>query len=185
MDVRVWAPVASAVFAFLAATASWVSIRLTRRQWLASQRPYLVPQLVRVADGSVRLEIRNTGAGGAYGVRFCVAVGTEFVAGYAGPHFGGYLATDETAIVETQLTSDGDVTGVVTYWDTIDRVLMSRLDIPGVHEVRGRRRRRSDPTDPDEAFRKCYGRSANEGRTSVRGVGKSKVPAGASGSSTN
>jgi hypothetical protein len=185
-DLQTWAPVASAVFAFLAATASWVSIRLTRRQWLASQRPYLVPQLVRAADGTIRLEVRNTGAGGAYGVRFCIAVGTEFLTGYAGPQFGGYLATDETAVVQTGLTAqDGEIDGVVTYWDTIDRIFVSTLDAPQAREVRGRRRRATDPTDPEDAFRKSYRRPADVGRTRVSGLGKPKIPAGAAARSTN
>jgi hypothetical protein len=181
-DVRTWAPAASALFAFLAATASWASIRIARRQWLAAQRPYLVGQLMKDPSGRRRLEIRNTGSGGAHGVRFCVVVGDEYVTGYAGPSMGGYLGTDETAVVETALHEDGppETFGVVACWDASDRVHVSGLDSAASRVVRRAwfRRKDADATDPESAFAHRYGWKASAGRTKVAGVGKAKLPAG-------
>ncbi len=76
-DLRTWAPVASALFAAFAAGASWRSIALGRAQWRLSHQPYVVGQLLTNQYGVTRLEIRNTGAGAAYGIRFCVITGDQ------------------------------------------------------------------------------------------------------------
>jgi hypothetical protein len=93
---------------------------------------------------------------------------------------GGYLATDETAIVELDFRPDAptQVSGVVTYWDTIDRVHVRGLHAAGPRLVRRRLLRFRDLTDPEQAFLRLYGQAAPENRTKVRGSGKAKLPAG-------
>lgn len=113
-------------------------------------------------------------------MRFCVVVGDEYVTGYAGPGMGGYLATDETAIVELHLRPDAPAkaSGVVTYWDTIDRVHVRGMHAAGPRLLRRRELNREDPTDPEQAFRRLYGWAAAEERKKVDAVGKAKLAAG-------
>jgi hypothetical protein len=94
-----WITVASVALAAVAATASWASVHLSRRQWLLAQQPFLQGQVVIRHSGEREFKILNAGAGAARGVRFCVAVDEKFAAGYAGPQYGGLLDSGETATV--------------------------------------------------------------------------------------
>ncbi len=112
-----WAPVASAALSAVAALAAWAAVRLNWKQWRASQTPELRGQAVhRQKTDELKFTILNGGAGAARGVGFCVAVGEEYVAGFADPNMGGFLNPGERVTVTTQLTpgEESTVRGVVT-----------------------------------------------------------------------
>jgi hypothetical protein len=106
--VPVWISLVGVGLAALAAASSWASVRLSRRQWLLSQQPFLRLQLQVEANGDRVLKILNAGPGSARGLRFCLVAGEEFTAGYAGPQFGGVLDAGQTAevILDLQATRD-------------------------------------------------------------------------------
>jgi hypothetical protein len=135
-EVRDWAPAASAGFAFLAATASWASVRLNHRQWRQSRMPNVHAQMWhKQKTNRIELVILNAGPGVARGVGFCVVLGDEYVAGFAGPNMGGFLNPGERVVVETDFTA-GNVTkyeGVVTCDD-----VLGRFHSWAIHPVRHR-----------------------------------------------
>jgi hypothetical protein len=157
-DVSTWAPVASATAAALAAGASWISVRLSRKQWKAAQRPELRLQAWD-RGGTIEIVIVNAGGGFARGVGFCVVVGTEYVAGFAGPNLGGFLDSGQRVVVNAQLTrSSNQVQGVVTCHD-VDGFFHAWDAARDQHRVwRGRFTRRALPADPSgqEALNAFY-----------------------------
>jgi hypothetical protein len=117
-----WAPAASGLFAACAAAASWAAVRLNYRQWRASRLPELrIQGWHKHKTGKIEFIILNAGAGVARGVGFCVVFGEEYVSGFAGPNFGGFLNPGERVTVETDLTpgSAGEYQGVVTCDDVV------------------------------------------------------------------
>lgn len=167
-----WIALASAVFAALAASASWASVRFNRRQWLASQQPFLVLQLSVEPSGGLRLVILNAGNSAARGVRFCVAARKQFAAGYAGGEFGGYLAPGQRARIKLELSGkDGDkIRGVAVCWDGAGRVqrFSDRGDCENLARPRGNSETASDPL---EAFSSFFGAQALQGHHRVQGQG--------------
>lgn len=154
----VWISLAGVALAALAAAASWASVRLSRRQWLLSQQPFLSIQLLIEGNGDRVLKILNGGPGAARGVRFCLAAGDEYVAGYAAAQFGGVLDTGERAevLLDLKATRSDSVQAVATCWDGVERI--HRFSAHADHSVQ--RKPRRDPTgatDPEAAFRDQYG----------------------------
>lgn len=78
-----WAQVGATAFAAVAAIASWVAVRQSRRAF----EDTLLPRLVGVwkepaaSGGRVQLEIANTGNGFAYAASFYVISGSQYVRG--------------------------------------------------------------------------------------------------------
>jgi hypothetical protein len=168
-----WIALAGAIFAALAACASWASVRLNRRQWLGSQQPYLSVQLVIERGGERVLNILNGGPGLARGVRFCVVAGEEFASGYAGPQFGGWLGPGQRAQIVLELAVPGGskMRGVAVCWDGAERV--HRFSDSGEHTINSRPRGPAEAaSDPEEAFRETFGVDLLAGRRRVAGRGR-------------
>lgn len=172
-----WITAASVALAAVAATASWASVRLSRRQWLLAQQPFLRGQVVIRHSGERELKILNAGAGAARGVRFCVAVDEKFAAGYAGPQYGGLLVSGETATVVLDLEGAKGLKalGVVLCWDAVGRV--HQFTMEGKHSTFRRRPSSESSTDPEAAFEKVYGRHALSELLRVGGRGRESTPA--------
>lgn len=170
-----WITVVSVALAALAATASWASVRLSRRQWLLTQQPFLRGQVIIRQTGERELRILNAGAGAARGLRFCVAVENEFAAGYAGPQYGGLLAPGATATVVLDLAGEGGLkaVGVVLCWDAADRV--HQFTMEGKHRVLRRRSFSDSSTDPEAAFENVYGRHSLGELLRVGGTGRKEA----------
>lgn len=171
--VPVWISLAGVSLAALAAAASWASVRLNRRQWLLSQQPFLSVQLLIEANGDRVLKILNGGPGAARGVRFCLAAGGEYVAGYAGAQFGGVLNTGERTevILDLQATRNDAIQAVATCWDGVEQV--HRFTAHGDHSVeRKPRRNTTSATDPEAAFRDQYGSDSLRDLRRVSGRGR-------------
>jgi hypothetical protein len=148
-----WAPVASAGLASIAAAAAWGNVWQSRRQWLLTQRPVVVPQFVFNRDKQrIELHLHNVGPGIARGLRFCAVVGAEYCAGYAGPNYGAMLKSDELRIVGINLTSLDTPAAlcVVTCLDSTDRVHV--FDEQGRHRTGPVRDSATAETDPETAF---------------------------------
>lgn len=177
VETQSWITVASVALAALAAAASWASVRLSRRQWLLAQQPFLRSQVVIRETGERELRILNAGAGSARGVRFCVAVEEKFGAGYAGPQYGGFLASGDTAIVVLGLDGKKGLKakGVTLCWDAAGRV--HEFTMEGRHNVLDRPSSSESSTDPEAAFRKVYGRNGLDGLLRVEGRGKDSLTA--------
>lgn len=171
--VPVWISLAGVGLAALAAAASWASVRLNRRQWLLSQQPFLSIQLLIEANGERILKILNGGPGSARGVRFCVAVGDEYVAGYAGAQFGGVLNTGERAevVLDLKATREDQIQAVATCWDGVERI--HRFSARADHSVQRKpRRHASNGTDPERAFCEQYGSDSLRDLRRVHGRGR-------------
>jgi hypothetical protein len=172
----IWVALGSTIFAALAAGASAVSVWLNRRQWLASQEPFLLLQLGIEASGERVLNILNAGPSSARGLRFCVAAGEEFAAGYAGPQFGGYLAPGERAELVLGLTAEGKekMRAVAVCWDGAGRI--QRFNDGGEREIlRPSKSSAEVASDPEAAFRSVFGDNSLQGLRRVEGRGR-KVP---------
>lgn len=169
--VRDWAPTASAALAALAATASWVSVRANRRQWLLASRPCLSSQLEMRSNGDIEMTVLNAGPGSARGLRFCVVAGDQFATGYAGPQYGGVLGAQERAVVVLRLKSrhGEQVQGVVLCWDPIGR--LHCFTMHGEHRLLRSQRRGPDPSEPQAAYLKLYGKRSLDGLQRVDGHG--------------
>lgn len=164
----------SAACAALAATAAWRNAYLSRRQWLASQAPILVGQIV--AGGQVELQITNVGAGLARQPRFCVIVGDEYVVGYAGPAFGSILKSGEERRIRTELsTRTGKATGVITCLDSADRIHV--FSLKGDHSVYRLRGRAEDALDPLREMRRQRPEVDLNALRVVRGASSERRPA--------
>lgn len=177
-NIQGWAPVASTALAAIAATAAWFNVRHSRRQWLTAHRPVIVAQLVdRPERGRIELELLNTGVGAARRVRFCVVLGDQFVAGYAGPNFGAVLKSDELRVVGTQLQArSGEPRCVVTCLDNADRLHV--FDTDGGHRVRRLRGDLIKATDPVAAFRSRYSSVDLDTLQQVGGAAHEKLTTG-------
>lgn len=172
--VPVWISLAGVGLAALAAAASWASVRLNRRQWLLSQQPFLSIQLLIEANGDRVLKILNGGPGSARGVRFCVAAGDEYVAGYAGAQYGGVLNTGGRAevVLDLKATRNDSIQAVATCWDGVERI--HRFTAHGGHSVKRKPRRDpTDATDPEAAFQDQYGTDSLGDLRRVGGRGRS------------
>ena len=168
-----WITAVSVAFAAIAAAASWVSIHLSRRQWILAQQPFLSAQLVIRHTGERELRILNAGVGAARGVRFCVVVEDKFVAGYAGPQYGGFLVPGDTACVVVDLNGlkGARARGVVLCWDGAGRV--HRFTMEGEHSVLRRPPSMSEAsTNPEAAYQDIYGSGTLESLLRVSGRGK-------------
>lgn len=168
-----WIALAGAVFAALAACASWASVRLSRRQWLGSQEPHLLIQLVIERGGERVLNILNGGPGPARGVRFCVAAGDEFASGYAGPQFGGWLPPGERAQIVLELTASvgPKMCGVAVCWDGAGRV--HQFTDSGRHTAISRPKHPAEAaSDPEATFRAVFGDTDLRGLHRVAGRGR-------------
>lgn len=174
--VPIWVALASTIFAALAAGASAVSVLLNRRQWLASQEPFLLLQLGVESNGERVLNILNAGPSSARGLRFCVAAGDEFAAGYAGPQFGGYLAPGERAELVLDLTAEGSekMRAVAVCWDGAGRIQLF-TDSGEREALRPSKTSPETASDPEVAFRSIFGASSLQGLRRVKGRGR-KVP---------
>jgi len=65
-----WAPAISAAFAAVAATASWIAVRQTRRDFRLARQPEMEIQVIEGLDtGSVKIMIHNHGRSAARGVK--------------------------------------------------------------------------------------------------------------------
>jgi hypothetical protein len=101
--VTTWAPVASATAAALAATASWVSVQLTRTTLVRARRPVLdLTALVDGATGSVTIEVENVGGGIARDAVVILAEGGACLIAAIPP--AGRLAPGRRVQLETPLT---------------------------------------------------------------------------------
>ena len=98
------APVASAVFAAVAATASFLSVRQARRIWEAERRPQLHAQALTFPPPSqeVALVIHNGGGKLAKGTGFAVVRAKNYSFGYV---LDGFMRPGETAYVTTDLSA--------------------------------------------------------------------------------
>jgi hypothetical protein len=68
-----WAPAASAGCAAIAAIASWVTVRQTRRDFVAARRPELEIMVIENLDtGALKVHFQNHGEAAARNVRFVV-----------------------------------------------------------------------------------------------------------------
>jgi hypothetical protein len=171
--VPAWLSLVGLAFAALAAGASWASVRLNRRQWLLSQQPFLRLQLLVEPSGDHVLKILNAGPGSARGVRFCLAAGEEYVAGYAGPQFGGFLDAGDKAevVLDLQATRNDPLQAVAVCWDSVERI--HRFSAHDDHFVRrGPRRSPLTASDPEKAFLEIYGQNALENLRQVSGHGR-------------
>jgi hypothetical protein len=175
--VQDWAPVASTALAAAAAAAAWLNVRQSRRHWLDAQRPVLVPQVVdNETETRIELAILNAGPGAARGVRFCLVLGGEFVAGYAGPNLGALLRTDESRTIKTQLSDRGASPAcVTTCLDSVDRVHV--FDLHGGHIIHSPRAVDQASGDPVVAFRAVYPDIDLDEMTQVGGAAARKDPA--------
>ncbi|HEU4973982.1 MAG TPA: hypothetical protein VFT50_02750 [Baekduia sp.] len=171
---RDWAPVASTSFAAVAATVAWANVRQSRRHWLLAQQPALVPQVVdHTAEARIELHLLNAGAGSARGLQFCLVLGDEYVAGYAGPNLGGLLKSDETRVVKTQLTArTGSPLCVVTCLDSVGRVHV--FDLQDRHEILGTGRSHELKSDPIHQFARRYPDTDVREMTKVAGAALAK-----------
>src|SRR5918996_4210380 len=81
-----WAPAVSAGFAAIAATASWIAVRQTRRDFRLSRQPELEIRVIEGLDtGTVKVLIQNHGRGAARGVKFVVVEGDDAIYGFLPP----------------------------------------------------------------------------------------------------
>jgi hypothetical protein len=170
--IPVWISLAGVGLAALAAGASWASVHLSRRQWLLSQQPFLRLQLLVEPNGDRVLKILNAGPGNARGIRFCLAAGHEYVAGYAGPQFGGLLSPGDKAevVLEIQATKNDPVQAVVVCWDGAERI--HKFSAHDDHIVRRKTRNPLTATDPEKTFREIYGQRALENLRQASGQGR-------------
>ena len=168
-----WIALAGAIFAAVAACASWASVRLNRRQWLGSQEPHLLIQLVIERGGERVLNVLNGGPGPARGVRFCVVAGKEFASGYAGPQFGGWLPPGERAQIVLELTASerSKMRGIAVCWDGAGRV--HQFTDSGRHTAISRPKDPAEAaSDPEAAFRAAFGDPSLLGLHRVQGRGR-------------
>lgn len=142
-----------------------------------AQQPFLRGQVVIRHGGERELKILNAGAGAARGVRFCVVVEKKFVAGYAGPQYGGLLDPGQTSTVVLDLDGGrgAKAIGVVLCWDSVGRI--HQFTMEGDHRVLRQRSASESSTDPEAAFAKVYGRGALGDLLRVSGRGKESGPA--------
>lgn len=102
-----WAPVASAGFAAIAAIASWIAVRQTRRDFVASRKPDLEITLIENMDtGALKIHIQNHGRGSARNVRFIVVEPEAAAVGHLPPNTT--LAPGEGRTLLTPMQSSGD-----------------------------------------------------------------------------
>ena len=137
------AAVGSAIFAAMAAGASWRSVRQQRHQSEAERLPELHLKVSReIQTGQLTIFIANAGGGLARSVSFCIVEEPYVCFGDLPP--SGMLRPGETATLSTSLTSSSaltvgivdcrDQTGRLHVWDAGDHY-RSWVDPPGGRAV--------------------------------------------------
>ena len=103
------AALGTAVFAAVAAGASWASVWQNRKDRIAASQPYMTIDLIVVGDSNrVRVHLTNAGAGIARGVEFAVAAPATGQMSYGPPHPAPLFKPGESRIIETGISGDRD-----------------------------------------------------------------------------
>lgn len=106
-SVADWAPAASAAFAAVAALASWVVVRQTRRDFVAARQPDLEITVIENLDtGAVKIHIQNHGKAAGRGVKFVVVQQDTAAYGFLPPD--ATLAAGESRMLRTPMVADSE-----------------------------------------------------------------------------
>jgi hypothetical protein len=99
--------VTSTGFAAAAAIASWIAIRQTRRDFLATLQPDLEITVIENLDtGEIKIHLQNHGRAPARNVKFVVVQGQDATYGFLPPN--ATLAPGEGTMLSTPMRSQSD-----------------------------------------------------------------------------
>lgn len=154
-SVADWAPAVSAALAAVAALASWVAVRQTRRDFVAARQPDLELSVIENLDtGAVKIHIQNHGKAAARNVRFVVVQQGATAYGFLPPD--ATLAAEESRMLRTPMPADADRAAIGVAWCNDGDGFVHAWKIDGTHR-RWKLSRRWNYTLSDEGiFHKFY-----------------------------
>jgi len=130
VGAEVWVSLASAVFAALAAAASWRAAMTGRKALEQSQMAELGIQIVVIDGERIQIHIENMGMGTARSIQYCVMEGDAVALGAPPP--AGYLRGNSGVTLDTDLPPVEPFLktpmALVRYVDGVDRFTAATAD---------------------------------------------------------